>query len=404
LAPEFRRNFAATYDEYVAELAALAPVETTGTVGSAPWDLSTLIASGQEIVFQPSLQSYASVTSRLRRRDAEFFASDRSPDMLLMELKTIDYRSSTMDFGPALIEILSHYDLAGASGMSSVLERRSQPRSTEISELFREDIQIGVWAPVPAAEDGLVYLNADADYNLGGVLEGFFLKFEHLWLDIQYDNGVMMSYRFIPAMGETGFALPGAWSSPGDLYNHVTGGFEYPRPVSVRMRRMDPPLDDGIKSTIALTWSVVRFDGTAEIAPLLTLTERLRAGRIEQTPATDFVAEGYLLHSPSRVATAFNPDVEITGRFGIRSAAVEAGPPAPTVFSVSLRHRRTGESTSLFSRRLDVANNYNDRGPQPLLIEPPVFNGRAEDYELVFSIIPENGDNSYGWTYWGDRF
>lgn len=403
-APAFRRNFSATYHEQVADLGALSLIDTDTTVGSAPWDLSTLIASGQRIVFQPSLQSYTSVTNRLRKRDAAYFGSDRSPEILLMELKAIDNRSATMDFGPGLIEILSHYDFAGENGLAGVLSKRSQPRETRTTDLFREDVQIGAWTPVPEVSDGLIYLQADAQYNLGGVVEGFFLKFEHLWLDIRYDNGTESSYRFIPSMGETGFVLPGAWSSTRDLYDQVIGGFNGPEPVALRLRRMEAPFDDGIHSTVELTWSAFRFDGDAEIAPVLTLTQRLRSGRIEETPATDFVEEGYVLHSPSRVVTAFDPDQEIIGRFGFRNAAIEAGPPAPTVFSVSLRHRRTGETATLFSRRLDVANNVEDRGPQPVSIEPPGIDGRAEDYELVFSIIPENGDNSYGWTYWGDRF
>jgi hypothetical protein len=384
-----------------ANIAVAAPSGITGTVGSVPWDLSEIIAAGYDVVPQPSLQSYASYTARLRARDFAHFQSDDRPETLIFELKTIDERFPTLDLGESFLEILANYDFQRMSGGAAVLANRDEPRVITRERLMTREARLGEWVDLPPVSAGYLDMRLRARPTIGGRVQGFLLKYPHLWMDVRYGDGGEATFRVVPAMAETGMVLIDRGETTIDLFGPdilapEAGGGSI---IGIRLRTMGWPFNDALHDEVSIEVDSVVLTGEAgAVAPRL-LTGRLMAGRAELPFPLHRISQGLLAHSDSTLTIEVESGSSYSGTFGFRPEAYEQGPPNGTLFRIRMTPAR-GPSTTLFEYHLNPGE-LSDRRPHAFTIDIPA-DETGGPVTLSFEIRADDGINSYGWTYWGD--
>ncbi|MGO4527053.1 hypothetical protein AB4097_19605 [Microvirga sp. 2MCAF35] len=396
------KEFEARNEEALRALANAAPQGLTGTVGSVPWDFSEVIAAGYDFRPQPSLQSYSSYTSRLRRKDKAYFAGPERPDNLLFSLISIDGRYPTMDMGPSLLEILAHYDPVSVWKGGLVLRGRTTPRRIEWKQAERIPARIGEWVDV-RSETGLSFIKAALRTRLAGHIISFAFKQPHLWLDIRFSNGRTVSHRFIPQLAETGFALVPLEVGAHELFQ-VSYGEEQDRarPVAIRLRPMNE--SSSIAYGTEFDWEQRAFLFTGPPEHPFTIKDKpvlsaLLNAKVEKTAGHKSIPDGYFAHSGTRLVTEIELTGELRGTFGFLDTALRVGKPGPVRFSIRARHR-DGREAALFERVLDPMTRPEDRGRQTFILSVPA--DTAQPVELVFETSPTTDAAGWGWTYWGD--
>jgi hypothetical protein len=103
---------------------------------------------------RPVLQSYAVGTSKLDEFDAEFFASDRAPQRLLVKLQGLDTRHPLMDAPLTWRVILSRYEPLVHDSRWTLLGLRSKPRIAVETELERRSVPLNEAITIPQPSAG----------------------------------------------------------------------------------------------------------------------------------------------------------------------------------------------------------------------------------------------------------
>jgi hypothetical protein len=395
-------EFEARNEDALRALASAAPQGLTGSVGSVPWDFAEVIAAGYDFRPQPSLQSYSSYTTRLRKKDQDYFAGPKRPDNLLFSLISIDGRYPTMDLGSSLLEILGHYDPVGVWKTGLILRSRTMPRLTEWGRTERIPAKIGEWASVTSTT-GLSFVKAALQTRLTGQIVSFAFKQPHLWLDIQFSDGRTISRRFVPQLAETGFALVPFEVGAHELFR-ISYGEDQDRakPVAIRLRPMNA--SSSFAFSPEFEWEHRPFSLTGHPEHPFAIKDQpvlsaLLNAKVEKSAGHRAIPEGYFAHSGTRLVTEIEPTDELRGSFGFVDSALRVGRPGPVRFSIRVRGEDGSEVTA-FERILNPMVQPADRGRQTFVL--PMPEDVRGPIRLVFETSPTTEDAAWGWTYWGD--
>jgi hypothetical protein len=396
------KEFEARNDEALQRLASAAPQGLTGSVGSVPWDFAEVIAAGYEFKPQPSFQTYASYTSRLRQKDLEYFAGSKRPDNLLFSLMSIDGRYPTLDLGSSLLEILRNYDPIGVWKSGLVLRSRTTQRQFEWDQAERIHARIGEWANVKSTTD-LSFVKTAIQTRLIGQAIAFVFKQPHLWLDVRFSDGRMISRRFVPQLAETGFALVPFEVGAHELFRISFGeDQERARPVAIRLRPMNVSSSFAYGTEFEWEHRSFRLLGRPEHPfavkdrPVLSV---LLNAKVEKSAGHRSIPEGYFAHSGTKLIGEIQPTGELRGSFGFLDSALRVGQPGPVRFSIKIQGE-DGSEANAFERVLDPVAQPADRGRQTFVIPMPKEARRP--VRLIFETSPTTDRAGWGWTYWGD--
>jgi hypothetical protein len=220
------------------------PRELTGPVRRAnlgvdvlPWELSYLAANDLRWVPNPTLQLYATYTSRLDTLAAGHFAGPEAPDLLFVDYTAIDNRDMLWDAPETWRAILTSYKLdPDLKGPFIVARRRARQLSWHlqpVGEIRTRGLQ---WIDVPEAAPGeWIFAEIHLEPSWTGRLERLLLGVPPVYLQASEGHGRRRISRILPETAAGGLLMSPTAKNMGELAAVWSRQLEAPRNVCFRI-------------------------------------------------------------------------------------------------------------------------------------------------------------------------
>jgi hypothetical protein len=184
-----------------------------------PWDLSYLAANDLRWVPNPTLQLYATYTSRLDAMAAEHFAGPRSPDLLFVDYIGIDGRDMLWDAPAAWRSILAGYEPdPERKAPFIVARRRERPLTWRLEPVGEARVKERQWVEVPAAVPGeWIFAEIHLEPSPTGRIERLLLGVPPVYVQTVDDQHRRRIVRILPETAGGGLLMSPASRNLGDL-------------------------------------------------------------------------------------------------------------------------------------------------------------------------------------------
>jgi hypothetical protein len=159
---------------------------------------------------RPVLQSYAVGTSKLDQLDAEFFASDRAPQRLLVHLQGLDTRHPVMDAPRTWRVLLSRYEPMARDSRWMLLALRSTPRSAVVTELGRKSVPVNEAVTIPQPSAGHLAMRVRLRPSLMGRIVSLPWKLPEIRVGLAGAD-LLVPRRIVPSTASSPFPLTFPW-------------------------------------------------------------------------------------------------------------------------------------------------------------------------------------------------
>lgn len=200
-------NIRQAFTERMQQLATQSPLpRVAGSSDIYPFDLTDLIASGNQWSPRPVLQSYSAYTPLLARINEAHLHGAAAPDHIFFRVESIDGRFPALEDGLSWPTLLSHYQIMDSDHRYLHLQKRSSPAAMQKTVLTQQSHHLGDWVPLPPAGQ-MLFAEIELTPTLLGRLSMLLFKPDQLYLAVDLGHGERRVYRFIPSMALTGFVL-----------------------------------------------------------------------------------------------------------------------------------------------------------------------------------------------------
>ena len=197
-----------TYENRLTEIRDEYPLpELDGGTDVYPWDQVVIFAHGLHYAPRPVFQSYAACTPALAEMNAAHLRSGRAADNLLFALRTLDGRFPSLDDGRSWPELLTRYDVQGATKAFVLLKKTATPRKYHLVPLKDSPIRFAEPMALPAGSNGPVWAELEINKTPLGSLISALYKPPALALAVSLRDGRRLYFRLIPGMARNGFLL-----------------------------------------------------------------------------------------------------------------------------------------------------------------------------------------------------
>jgi hypothetical protein len=246
----------------------LPPIE--GDADLYSYDQTILFAHTLPYQPRPVIQSYSAYTLELAEMNAAHLRTARAASNILFAIQPINDRFPSLDDGRSWPELLTLYDLKGASddkGTFLLLSRAAAAREFHLTPLQSTSARFGEPVTLPAATNGPVWVEIEIKKSLAGTVVSTLYKPPVLMLTVSLQDHTQCRFRLVPGMAGSGFLLSpliadtrsfAALASTGrqDLAGlevvsmTISAGTEsgstrcYQSPMAVRFYRLDFPRQD----------------------------------------------------------------------------------------------------------------------------------------------------------------
>ena len=246
----------------------LPPIE--GDADLYSYDQTILFAHTLPYQPRPVIQSYSAYTLELAEMNAAHLRTARAASNILFAIQPINDRFPSLDDGRSWPELLTLYDLKGASddkGTFLLLSRATAAREFHLTPLQNTSARFGEPVTLPAATNGPVWVEIEIKKSLAGTVVSTLYKPPVLMLTVSLQDHAQCRFRLVPGMAGSGFLLSpliadtrsfAALASTGrqDLAGlevvsmTISAGTEsgstrcYQSPMAVRFYRLDFPRQD----------------------------------------------------------------------------------------------------------------------------------------------------------------
>jgi hypothetical protein len=201
-------NLKAAYDNRLAEIRDLYPLpELSGGVDVYPWDQVIIFAHDWHYAPRPVFQSYSAYTPGLAEMNADHLRSRHAADNLVFAVRPLDGRFPSLDDGCSWPELLSRYDVQGATKDFVLLKKSPAPREYKLVPLENSFIRFVEPVALPSASNGPIWIKLKIDKTPLGSLIAALYKPPDLTLTITLRNGRRFNFRLVPGMARSGFLL-----------------------------------------------------------------------------------------------------------------------------------------------------------------------------------------------------
>lgn len=205
---------------------------------------------------QPISQSYTNYTVKLDNLNADFFRQGKGPDYIIWHsaniMTDIDQRYLLNSEPNTSFEILNHYQIYKVLEKYALFKKNPYKKWTE-SFIFHEDnSDWNTWVAVPKNAYAVVRAQIITKEKFLEKIKRFVFKQNPLWIDYQFSDGSIETYRLI-----LGTAANGIWIKPfiHDLTNEVAVGENFRKnnmPVKkIRIRHHD---NDFFQEKVIVKW------------------------------------------------------------------------------------------------------------------------------------------------------
>lgn len=174
------------------------------------YDQAILFAHALPYQPRPVMQSYSAYTPELAARNAAHLRTARAASNILFAIQPIDDRFPSLDDGRSWPELLTLYDIKGASddrGTYLLLSRSSVPREYRLTPLRNTSARFGEPVTVPAATNGPVWVEIEIKKSVAGTLVSSLYKPPVLMLTVSLPDHSQRRFRLVPGMAAGGFLL-----------------------------------------------------------------------------------------------------------------------------------------------------------------------------------------------------
>ena len=228
----------------------------SSSIDSYPWELSYFSANKQlNWKARKTLQS-GSFDAWLDKINADDFNYQNGPDFLILHysrdryggyLGSIDDRYLLNDNPLTIINVLNYYSLIEKSEQF-LLFRKSKDRSfTDLNVEEMHYTNWDNWIQVPLYEEVITRARVFVKYSLWGMIKYFLYKSDIYFIDYMLEDGVVLTYRFIPEN-----AGDGIWIDP--FIRYPNNDTTEPRVTKIRFR-----CSDKISNVEKLTYQLERI-------------------------------------------------------------------------------------------------------------------------------------------------
>ncbi len=170
---------------------------------------------------RPVFQGYPAVSASLAQINAEFYASAKAPQFVLVRLDTIDGRLAAADDARALLSLIERYEFDAEEQGWLLLRRRPHIQTRSVEWISQERRACGAMVTVPHSA-GLVWAEVRLQPSWLGALRTFFYKPKMTLLQIETKDGVQ-SYRFAPKAAAGGFLLSPVLANTVNFRDYLIG-------------------------------------------------------------------------------------------------------------------------------------------------------------------------------------
>lgn len=180
----------------------------TGTVDIYSHDQSFLIASGNEWMPRPILQSYSAYNTKLALINQQHLLGKNAPENLLFKIQPIDERLPSLEDGASWPIILSNYSFQ--KNLNGYLHLKRCPWGLKQASLPAFDSsQSGFLGKEihPPQKGDFVFARVKLSKSILGRLVNILFKPSHLQIKLTLEDGSQKIFRFIPNMGDSIFML-----------------------------------------------------------------------------------------------------------------------------------------------------------------------------------------------------
>ena len=186
----------------------LPPIE--GDADLYSYDQTILFAHTLPYQPRPVIQSYSAYTPELAEMNAAHLRTARAASNILFAIQPIDDRFPSLDDGRSWPELLTLYDLKGASDDKRtflLLSRAAAAREFHLIPLQNTSARFGEPVTLPAATNGPVWVEIEIKKSLAGTVVSTLYKPPVLMLTVSLRDHGQQDFRLIPAMARGGFLL-----------------------------------------------------------------------------------------------------------------------------------------------------------------------------------------------------
>ena len=186
----------------------LPPIE--GDADLYSYDQTILFAHTLPYQPRPVIQSYSAYTPELAEINAAHLRTARAASNILFAIQPIDDRFPSLDDGRSWPELLTLYDLKGASDDKRtflLLSRAAAAREFHLIPLQNTSARFGEPVTLPAATNGPVWVEIEIKKSLAGTVVSTLYKPPVLMLTVSLRDHGQQDFRLIPAMARGGFLL-----------------------------------------------------------------------------------------------------------------------------------------------------------------------------------------------------
>jgi len=186
----------------------LPPIE--GDADLYSYDQTILFAHTLLYQPRPVIQSYSAYTPELAEMNAAHLRTARAASNILFAIQPINDRFPSLEDGRSWPELLTLYDLKGASDDKRtflLLSRSAAAREFHLTPLQNTSARFGEPVTLPAATNGPVWVEIEIKKSLAGTVVSTLYKPPVLMLTVSLQDHTQRRFRLVPGMAGSGFLL-----------------------------------------------------------------------------------------------------------------------------------------------------------------------------------------------------
>ena len=180
---------------------------TEGSVDMYEYELSTIFAHGLGWAPRPAFQSYFTYGSRLNELNVAHLEGRDAPQHVFLEVQPIDARLPALEDAGSWPLLLNRYRVIGRTGAFLVLDRNPNVSNAPgMEDVSTSSERLGQWFNLPKVGEPL-WAEIDVRPTLLGRIFGALFKRPQLHILFRYEDGQTETFRYVPAMGHSGFVV-----------------------------------------------------------------------------------------------------------------------------------------------------------------------------------------------------
>lgn len=182
--------------------------EVSGCSDIYPYDISALIASGNNLCIRPVFQSYSAYTERLLQLNYQHLQGTSAPNNIFWAISPIDNRYTSLDDSISWLQIMSKYSLNQIlSSQYVLLQLESEPITYSINKKIGiNELSLNHFVDISKIQ-GLVWVKFDMHTSWLERIISLVYKPNQINLKLKYSDGSHKEFRIIPEIARSGFIL-----------------------------------------------------------------------------------------------------------------------------------------------------------------------------------------------------